>query len=287
MTAALPGRPRVGSDRLVGRVAILTGAARGIGRACALAFAAAGADLVLSDIGRDLPGVPYPLGSASQLAHTARLCEQRGATVLTAETDVRDLEAAAELVASTVDRFGRVDVVLNNAGIAAPSGKPVHQIDPDEWHLMIDVDLSGAWRMIRAAGAVLCDQRSGSIINVSSTAGLVGYRNFAGYVTAKHALVGLTKAAALDFAPLKVRVNALCPGSVRDDADMEGRMLAEIARSLEVPVEEHEETFMAAQPMNALVEAADVADAAVWLASDESRQVTGTVLRVDGGYTAR
>lgn len=287
MTAAVASRPPAGSARLAGKAAIVTGAARGIGRACALAFAAAGADLVLCDIGQDLPGVPYPLGSASQLAHTARLCGERGATVLTAKADVRDLDAAERLVATTVDRFGRVDVLLNNAGIAAPSGKPVHRIDPDEWQLMIDVDLSGAWRMIRAVGAVMCDQRSGSIINVSSTAGLVGYRHFAGYVTAKHALVGLTKAAALDFAPLLVRVNALCPGSVRDDAAMEGRMLAEIARSLEVPVEEHEQAFVAAQPMNSLVESTDVANAAVWLASDESRQVTGTVLSVDGGFTAR
>jgi NAD(P)-dependent dehydrogenase (short-subunit alcohol dehydrogenase family) len=141
--------------------------------------------------------------------------------------------------------------------------------------------------MIRAAGDVLCEQRSGSIVNVSSTAGLVGYRHFAGYVAAKHALVGLTRAAALDFGPLKVRVNALCPGSVRDDPAMEGRMLAEIARALEVPVAGHEETFLAAQPMNALVECADVAGAAVWLASDEARQVTGAVLSVDGGFTAR
>jgi NAD(P)-dependent dehydrogenase (short-subunit alcohol dehydrogenase family) len=130
-------------------------------------------------------------------------------------------------------------------------------------------------------------QRSGSIINVASAAGLVGYRNFAGYVTAKHALVGLSKAAALDLAPFQVRVNALCPGSVRDDPAVEGRMLAEIARSLDIAVDEHEQTFVTAQPMNALIEPGDVAGAALWLASDESRQVTGSVVSVDGGFTAR
>jgi NAD(P)-dependent dehydrogenase (short-subunit alcohol dehydrogenase family) len=275
------------STALAGKVAIISGAARGIGRACAVAYADAGADLVLVDVARDLPGVPYPLGSASQLAHTARLCEEHGASVLTIHADVRDVDAVREVVERAVARFGQLDVLVNNAGIAAPSGKPVHAITPDEWQLMLDVDVSGAWRMIHAAGPVMANQRRGSIVNVASTAGLVGYRNFAGYVTAKHALVGLTRAAALDFAPMKVRVNALCPGSVRDDAHVEGRMLAEIARSLEIPVEEHEATFMAAQPMNALVEPDDVAAAAVWLASDAARQVTGSVLTVDGGYTTR
>jgi SDR family mycofactocin-dependent oxidoreductase len=273
--------------RLAGKVAVVTGAARGIGRTCAVAFAEEGADLVLVDVGHDVPGVPYPLGSASQLEYTARLCRERGASVLVAAADVRDLASVQGVVDDAVARFGRVDVVVNNAGIAAPSGKAVHDITPEEWELMLDVDLSGAWRMISAVGRLMSRQRAGSIVNIASTAGLVGYRNFAGYVAAKHGLVGLTRAAALDLAPLKVRVNALCPGSVRDDALVEGRMLAEIARSLEVPVEEHEETFVAAQPMNALIEPEDVAAAAVWLASDESRQVTGSVITVDGGFTAR
>lgn len=291
MSALLALPPRPGADlRLAGQAAIVTGAARGIGRACALAFARAGADLLLLDIGHDLAGVPYPLGTASQLEHTAELCRHAGdpdAAVLTVEADVRDLEAVQGAVDVALGRFGRIDVVLNNAGIAAPSGKAVHDIEAGEWDLMLDVDVSGAWRMIRAVGKVMSHQRRGSIINVASTAGLVGYRNFAGYVTAKHALVGLSKAAALDLAPFKVRVNALCPGSVRDDPAVEGRMLTEIARSLEVPVDEHEQTFVTAQPMNALIEPDDVAGAALWLASEDSRQVTGSVVSVDGGYLSR
>ena len=288
--AASPSHAWIADQRLAGKAVLVTGAARGIGRCCALAFARAGADLLLLDIGHDLAGVPYPLGTGSQLEHTAQLCREVGgpaATVLTVEADVRDLDAVRGAVEVALARFGRIDVVLNNAGIAAPSGKAVHDIEADEWELMLDVDVSGAWRMIRSVGRVMSHQRSGSIINVASTAGLVGYRNFAGYVTAKHALVGLSKAAALDLAPFKVRVNALCPGSVRDDPAVEGRMLSEIARSLDVAVDEHEQTFVTAQPMNALIEPDDVAGAALWLASDESRQVTGSVVSVDGGFTSR
>ncbi len=275
------------TGRLSGKVAMITGASRGLGRACAIRFAQQGADLVILDIAEQLPGVPYRLGSESQLNHTAEMCRQYGAAVLAQQLDVRDLPAAEEAVKLTLARFGRIDILVNNAGIAAPSGKILHEIDESEWDLMIDVDLSGAWRMMKAVGKVMAAQRCGSIINVSSTAGSVGYRNFSGYVAAKHGVIGLTRAAALDYAPLRVRVNALLPGSVRDDAQMEGKMLSEIARALEVPVAEHEETFMQAQPMNSLIEPEDIAQAAVWLASDESRQVTGSLITVDGGFTAR
>jgi NAD(P)-dependent dehydrogenase (short-subunit alcohol dehydrogenase family) len=274
------------SSRLSGTTAVITGAARGLGRACALAFAGEGADLTLVDVPGPLPGVPYPLGSESQLAHTAELCREAGVGVLVRQLDVRDLPALEAAVADTAVRFGKVDVLVNSAGIAAPSGKTAHEIDEDEWRVMIDVDLSGAWRAIRSVGGHMVRRRSGSIINIASTAGLVGYRHFAAYVAAKHGLVGLTKAAALDYAPHQVRVNALCPGSVRDESRMEGRMLAEIARALDVPVAEHEATFVQAQPMNALIEPEEIANVALWLASAESRQMTGSVLTIDGGFTA-
>jgi NAD(P)-dependent dehydrogenase (short-subunit alcohol dehydrogenase family) len=273
--------------RLTDKVAVITGAARGIGRASAVRFAAEGADLVLLDIARDVAEVPYPLGSKRQLLETARLCEQQGAAVLPVVADVRDQAALGEAVAAALDRFGRLDVLVNCAGVAAPSGQAVHEITDEEWSVMLDIDLTGAWRAIRAVAPHLLAQRAGSIVNVSSTAGLVGYRNFAAYVTAKHALIGLTRAAALDYGPLGVRVNALCPGSVRDDPVWEGRMLSEIARSLRAPVAEHESLFVQAQPMNRLIEAADVAGAAVWLASADAGQVTGAVITVDGGFSAR
>jgi NAD(P)-dependent dehydrogenase (short-subunit alcohol dehydrogenase family) len=273
--------------RLDGKTAIITGAARGIGRACAQTFAEHGADLVLVDVAREVAGVPYPLGSRAQLAHTAALCERHDSAVLAVEADVRDSAEVGSAVSQAVDRFGGIDILLNCAGIAAPAGKAVHDIAEPEWALMLDIDLSGAWRMMKAVAPTMIAQCSGSMINVSSTAGLVGYRHFAGYVAAKHGLIGLTKAAALDYAPHRIRVNAVCPGSVRDAPEFEGRMLAEIARSLAIDIEGHEETFLQSQPTNSLAEPLDVAQAALWLAGDGSTQVTGSVLTVDGGFTAR
>ncbi|MEO6504218.1 MAG: SDR family oxidoreductase [Jatrophihabitantaceae bacterium] len=273
--------------RLTDKTVLITGAARGIGRACALACAEAGADLALLDIGTDLADCPYPLGNVSQLDATAELSRQHGASVAVQLADVRDGAAVEAAVAATLDRFGRIDAVVNSAGIAAPSGKPVHQITEPEWQLMIDVDLTGSWRVMQAVLPGMIDRRQGSIVNIASTAGIVGYRYFSAYVAAKHGLVGLTRAACLDYAPHGIRVNAVCPGSVRDEPQWEGRMLAEIARSLQVPHEDHERAFAESQPANRLIEATDVAGAVVWLISDAAQQVTGAVIPVDGGYTAR
>ena len=275
------------SLKLQDKVAFITGAARGIGRACALRYAEEGADLVLLDVARDLDEIPYPLGSKRQLNETADRCRDRGAAVLAVVADIREQAELSEAVASALDRFGRIDVLVNNAGVAAPSGKAVHEITDREWMVMLDIDLFGAWRMIREVAPVMLRQRSGSVVNVASTAGLVGYRNFAAYVTAKHGLIGLTKAAALDYAASSVRVNALCPGSVRDDPDLEGRMLTEIAGCRQGLPVDHEDTLVERQPMKQLVEADDVAGAAVWLGGDDSARVTGSVITVDGGFTAR
>lgn len=273
--------------RLSGKRALITGAARGIGRAIAVAYAKEGADLVLLDVANDIRGCPYPLGTANQLGTTADACREAGASVAEYVGDVRDREQLRAATQTALDRFGGIDVLVNNAGIAAPSGCPVHEISDDEWDLMLDIDLSGSWRALREVIPTMMAQRSGSIVNVSSTAGMVGYRYFAAYVAAKHGLIGLTRAAALDYAPHGIRVNALCPGSVRDDPALEGRMLVEIARCLDVPTEDHERTFAESQPMNRLVEAGDVATTAVWLGSDDARQVTGAVVPVDGGFTVR
>ncbi|MFE7717947.1 SDR family oxidoreductase [Nocardia rhizosphaerihabitans] len=272
-------------DNLSG-VALVTGAARGIGRACAVALAESGFSLVLVDIGADTPEVPYPLGSESQLEYTRDLCLEAGANTEIVLGDVRsaaDVDAAIEVA---IQRFGRLDAVVNCAGIVRPSGRSVDLVSEDDWATMLDINLTGPFRVLSASARIMKQQGSGSIVNIASTAGLVGYRNFAGYVASKHGLVGLTKAAALDLAPHGVRVNAVCPGSVHDDPELESIMLGEVAAALEL-AGDHEQTFVRDQPSNALVRAQDVAETVVWLASARSRSVVGSVVTVDGGFTSR
>jgi NAD(P)-dependent dehydrogenase (short-subunit alcohol dehydrogenase family) len=266
---------------------VVTGAARGLGRAIATALAREGTDLVLVDIGTDLPAVGYPMGTLAQLQATAAACRAHGAAVELVVGDVRAASTADESAACAVDRFGRIDILVNCAGLAGPSGKAVHELTVDEWTLVMDVNVTAVWQMIRAVAPTMVDQHHGSIINIGSTAGTVGYRHFAGYVASKHALVGLTKASALDLAPYGIRVNAVCPGSIRDDLELDGRMLAAIADYLAVPADIYETVFRQQQPANALVEAQDVASAVTWLAGDGSRSTTGTTIVVDGGFTAR
>ena len=272
---------------LSGKAVLITGAARGVGRACAERFARDGADLILLDIAHDLDAVPYSLGSRQQLATTGDRCRAVGAAVLETVADVRVYADITAAVDAALSRFGRVDVLINCAGVSAPAGKPAHEISEAEWDVILDIDLSGAWRMIKAVAPVMIGQRDGSIINVASSAGMVGYRHFAAYVAAKHGLVGLTKASSLDYGPVNVRVNALCPGSIRDDDDLEGVMLSEIARSLGVSIRDYEAVFRQQQPNNRLVDARDVAAAAAWLAGNDARHVTGSIVSVDGGFTAQ
>lgn len=275
------------SRRVHRKVAIVTGAARGIGRACAVALAAAGADIALIDIAADIAGCTYPLGTAAQLGTTSQLCKGHGAAVVTCHADVRSADDLAAAVGIIVDRLGGADILVNNAGLATPAGRPAHELAEDQWQLMVDVDLTGAWRMMRLVVPQMLDRRSGSVVNIASTAGVVGYPHFANYTAAKHGLVGLTRAAALDYAASGVRVNALCPGSVRDEPELEGRMLGGIADALGLPADRSEQVFTESQPTRQLVSAYDVANACLWLASDDSRGVTGSVITVDGGYSAR
>lgn len=273
--------------KLKNQVVIVTGAARGIGRACAVRAAAEGADLVITDIGSDLADVPYHLGSSAQLEQTAALCREQGASVVAMLADVRSAAAAEQVAAAAVQRFGRIDVLINNAGIGAPAGKPVHDYTEAEWQVVLAVNLTGPWIMIKSVAALMIAQRSGSIINIASTAGLLGYKHFAAYVASKHGLIGLTKSAALDYAPMNIRVNALCPGPVHDDPAVDGHMTTVVASALGIPLEEQEAIDLGSVAMNSVVSPADVAGAAMWLAGSDSLRTTGSVVTVDAGFSAR
>ncbi|WP_424638175.1 SDR family oxidoreductase [Embleya sp. AB8] len=268
--------------RLADKIAVVIGAGRGLGRACALRYAQEGADLLLLDVASKVPGAPYPLASPTRLAETARQCAEFGNEVVTSAVDMADASAIDRAIGLALDRFGGVDVVLDNAGVVTPAGRPVHEIRDEEWQDLVEVDLGGARRLIRAVAPVMVKRRGGSIVIVSCTAGLVGYRNFDAYVAAKHGLIGLTRAAALDYAPYGVRVNALCPGTLHDDPGTGESPYTSVAGRYDEP----ETTSLPARRTNVPTEP-DVAGAALWLAGDDARQITGSLLAVDGGYRVR
>jgi NAD(P)-dependent dehydrogenase (short-subunit alcohol dehydrogenase family) len=271
----------------VAQTVFITGAARGIGRATAVAFAGRGANLLLTDVCADLEGCPYPLGTHEQLEETARRCRERGARVVATAADVRRQDEIDTAVTRCREELGDVDVLVNNAGIVGPAGVPAHELDERAWTLLVDVDLNGVWRCARAVLPEMVARRSGAIVNVSSTAGLVAFPFFANYVAAKHGVIGLTRALALDYAPYGIRVNAVSPTSVRDDPALDSGMLAGVAGMLGVEGADYEQLSVPHHPLGTLVDAADVTAAIVWLASADAARVTGAVIPVDAGFTSR
>ena len=265
----------------------ITGAARGIGRATAVAFAGAGANVLLTDICAEIEGCPYPLGTHAQLEETARRVRALGSRAATIAADVRDQAQLDAAVAHCHEHLGTVDVLINNAGLVGPAGAPAHELDERAWTLMIDVDLNGVWRCAKAVLPDMVRARRGVVINVASTAGIVAFPFFANYVAAKHGVIGLTRALALDYAAYGIRVNAVCPTSVRDEPDLDSGMLAGVAGMLGVDLVDYEALSLPHHPQGALVTAADIAAAIQWLASDGAARMTGAVIPVDAGFTAR
>jgi NAD(P)-dependent dehydrogenase (short-subunit alcohol dehydrogenase family) len=271
----------------MGSTVFVTGAARGVGRATAAAFAGEGARLLLADICDQIPECPYPLASREMLEETAERCRALGAEVLTSVVDVRSTPQIEAAVAEAEGSLGPIDVLVANAGLVGPAGVPAHELGEADWDVVVDVDLGGVWRCARAVLPGMVSRRSGAIVNVSSTAGLVAFPHFANYVAAKHGVIGLTRALALDYAPYGIRVNAVCPTSIVDDAALDSGMLAGVADMLGVDAEDYEALTLPYHPLGTLVDAADVAAAIVWLASDAARHLTGTALPVDAGFTIR
>jgi NAD(P)-dependent dehydrogenase (short-subunit alcohol dehydrogenase family) len=271
----------------VPRAVAITGAGRGVGRATAEAFAAADTALLLIDVCGEIEGLPYPLASRDDLEATGELCRSLGASVVTAAADVRRADEVAAAVARGRAELGPFEVLVNNAGVVGPSGVVAHELDEAAWDVVVDIDLGGPWRCAKAVLPDLVARRGGAIVNVASTAGLVAFPHFANYVAAKHGLVGLTRALALDYAPYGIRVNAVAPTSIRDEARLASGMLAGVAGMLGVGTDDYEALSLPHHPLGSLVTAADVAQAVLWLASDAASHVTGAVLPVDAGFSVR
>ena len=269
------------------RAVVVTGAGRGVGRATAQAFAVEGASLLLLDVCGEIEGLPYPVATRDDLEATAQSCRDAGAAVVTAAADVRRADQVEDAVRRGRDELGPFDVLVNNAGVVGPAGVVAHELDERAWDVVIDIDLSGPWRCAKAVLPDLVAKRGGAIVNVASTAGLVAFPHFANYVAAKHGVVGLTRALALDYAPYGIRVNAVAPTSIRDEPRLASGMLAGVAGMLGVGAEDYEALSLPHHPLGSLVSADDVARAIVWLASDAAVHVTGAVLPVDAGFSVR
>jgi SDR family mycofactocin-dependent oxidoreductase len=262
-----------------GKVAFITGAAHGQGRATALAFAREGARIAAFDLARALSYPGYSMGSAPELESLTAACRELGSECLTFSGDVRDDNAITAAVDATVSRFGRIDILFNNAGICAYG--LAHELTEQAWDTMLDINLKGAWLVARRVIPVMMQQRSGVIINNSSIAGLRGMGRLSHYAASKWGLTGLTKSWAIELAPYGIRVNSLHPTGVNTPmndglAALEGltpQQIAERSAGNLLPVP--------------WIEPEDVANAMLYLASDRARYVTGAPFILDAGLLSR
>jgi SDR family mycofactocin-dependent oxidoreductase len=268
-------------QRLEGKVAFITGAARGQGRSHAVRLASEGADIAISDICGPVAGNMIKPSTPADLEETVRLVEKTGQRVIARQVDVRDLAGLEAFAAQTVAELGRIDVVVANAGILAWAN--AWEIEPSVWQDVIDVCLTGTFNTIRATVPLLIQQgQGGSIILISSSAGLKGQPFTLHYTAAKHGIVGICRGLANELGEYDIRVNSIHPAGVETDmGDCPGlvEMIASKAETLG-PL------FMNTLPYE-FMPAEDISSSVAWLASDDARKVTGAQIAVDCGLTNR
>ncbi len=249
---------------LDGKVALITGAGSGIGRASALAFAREGAKVAVADI------------VVEGGEETVRMVREAGGEAFFIKVDVANAAEVEAMVNTVVDTYGRIDCAYNNAGIEGMVLTPTADWTEEAWNRIINTNLKGVWLGMKYQIQQMLKQGGGAIVNTASIAGLVGSRS-AGYGASKHGIVGLTKTAALEYAKSGIRVNAVCPGVIRTPM---------VQRSLD-RMPELEERFVAVEPIGRIGRPEEVAEAAVWLCSAAASFVTGHAMTVDGGYVAQ
>jgi SDR family mycofactocin-dependent oxidoreductase len=268
-------------SRLRGKVAFITGAARGQGRSHAVQLANEGADIIAIDACQPFEGTYYPPATEADLDETARLVEATGRSIRTAVVDVRDLDGLTKVVTDSVADLGHLDVVVANAGICTV--QKWDQITPARWEEVIGINLTGVWNTCAASIPHLIAAGGGSIILTSSVAGLKGQPYLLPYVASKHGVVGLMHGLTNELAPYQIRVNTVHPTGVRtpmgtDTTGGEGLIVSGDFTMSAI--------FMNSLPVE-VIEPEDVSRAVLFLASDESRYVTGLTMTIDAGATAR
>ncbi|HEY9302783.1 MAG TPA: mycofactocin-coupled SDR family oxidoreductase [Mycobacterium sp.] len=273
------------AGRMDGKVAFVTGAARGQGRSHAVRLAQEGADIIAVDICRGFEASPADGATPEDLDETAGMVKNAGGRIVTAEVDVRDYDALRAAVDSGVEQLGRLDVIIANAGIGTTAGK-LHQTDEALWQEMIDVNLSGVWKTVKAGVPhMLSGGRGGSIILTSSVAGNKAYPQMGHYVSAKHGVIGLMRSFAVELGPRMVRVNAVLPTHVNSPLLMNEATYRAFRPELENPGPD--DLAPVCQSFHYLpipwVTPEDISNAVLFLASDEARYITGVALPVDAG----
>jgi len=267
------------SREFEGKVAFVTGAAHGQGRAIALAFARAGAAVVGYDVAKPLAYPGYAMGSSEELVSLAAACEAAGARCLTFTGDVRDDAAIRAAVDATVAGLGRISILVNNAGICGYG--LAHELTEDAWDTMLDINLKGSWLVARRVIPIMIREREGVIVNNSSVAGLRGMGRLSHYAASKWGLTGLTKSWAIELASYNIRVNSIHPTGVNTPMN-DG--LAELQGATPREIAERSAGNLLPVPW---IEPEDVAGAVLYLASERARYVTGAQLVLDAGLLTR
>jgi len=276
------------TGRVEGKVAFITGAARGQGRSHAVRLAEEGADIIAVDLCGSVPTIEYPLGTDEDLQETAALVEKFGRKVFTAQADVRDFGSLESALNAGVAELGHVDIVCANAGVLSMGA--AHEQSEEQWQQMIGVNLTGVWHTAKAAIPHMIEQGTGgSLILTSSLMGLKGASWTIGYVAAKFGVVGLGRALAHELAPHRIRANVIHPTNIQTPMLDNEHIISSFRQDLPSPTFSDMDDMLSAMniwPMPC-VEASDVSNAVLWLASDEARYVTGISLPVDLGASAK
>ncbi len=273
--------------RMDGKVALITGAARGQGRSHAVRLAQEGADIIAVDICEQMETVPYPMARPDDLSETVRLIEQLDRRIVSRQADVRDFDALANAVEVGIAELGRLDVVCANAGISTMG--LTWELTEQQWDEMIDTNLGGVWRTVKATVPKLIEQgEGGSLILTGSTASLKGFGGVPHYSAAKHGVLGLMRALVNEVSQYNIRVNVVVPTSTNTPMIQNDMMRALFQTAPDAPIEQYAAAF---QSMHTLpvpwAEPVDISNAVLFLASDEARYVTGDIVQVDAGFHAK